>query len=114
MAVGRFLDGLLAAGPEAGAIPTLGEIGLNHFAPYLMNRITARWNATLAEALRAYDLTTAMMRALAVLSINSGLTTNDLAVLTVSEQSTMSRTLDAMEEQALIQRRQREGDMRVR
>ena len=26
-------------------LPTLGEIGLDHFVPYLLNRITQRWNA---------------------------------------------------------------------
>ena len=34
-----------------GRIPTLGEIGLDHFAPYLLNRIVARWNADLAASL---------------------------------------------------------------
>ena len=29
--------------------PSLGEIGLNNFAPYLMNRIMARWNTNVAE-----------------------------------------------------------------
>ena len=28
---------------------TLGEIGINQFAPYLMNRIMERWNGNLAE-----------------------------------------------------------------
>ena len=31
------------------AMPDLGEIGLNQFAPYLMNRISARWNGELGE-----------------------------------------------------------------
>ena len=49
--------------------PTIGEIGLNHFAPYLMNRVMARWNAHLAEDLKAHGMSTAKMRALAVLSV---------------------------------------------
>lgn len=110
MAAGRIMDGVLAA----GALPTLGEIGLSRFAPYLINRIAQHWNGDLADRLRGFGLTTAMMRVLAVLSLNSGLTTNELAVLTVAEQSTMSRTLDAMEELGLIRRRQREADLRVR
>ena len=52
-------------------LPTLGEIGLNNFAPYLMNRIMARWNTNVAEELRDFDMTTAQMRALAVLSVSS-------------------------------------------
>ena len=41
------------------ARPTMGEIGLNHFAPYLMNRIISRWNANLAEELKQMEMTTA-------------------------------------------------------
>ena len=113
IARGRFGDAIGARAGDA-AIPSMGEIGLNQFAPYLMNRVVARWNADLQEELRAYDLTTARMRTLAVLSIAPGLTINELSVFTVTEQSTMSRTLDAMEEQGLIRRRTREDDLRVR
>jgi hypothetical protein len=49
---------------------TLGEIGINQFAPYLMNRIMERWNGNLAEALKLHNMSTTMMRALAVLSIS--------------------------------------------
>lgn len=98
--------------PEAS--PTMGEIGLNQFAPYLMNRIAARWNATMAEDLKVHDMTTLKMRTLAILSISSALTVNELALYAVTEQSTMSRTLDAMEEQGLVRRQTRPEDMRVR
>ncbi len=99
---------------EDGRIPTLGEIGLDHFAPYLLNRIVARWNADLAAELRQHDLNTIQMRTLAVLSLMSGATVNELAVYTVTEQSTMSRTLDGMERDGLILRQNRQSDMRVR
>ncbi|PST19653.1 MarR family transcriptional regulator [Rhizobium sp. JAB6] len=94
--------------------PTMGEIGLNHFAPYLMNRLMARWNANLLEELREYDVTTAKMRALAVLSVSSSLTINELSVFAVTEQSTMSRTLDSLEQQGYIRRQPRAEDMRIR
>ncbi len=97
-----------------GRRPSMGEIGLNQFAPYLLNRISARWNADMAEVLKAHDLTTARMRALAVLSVAPGLTINELSVYAVTEQSTLSRNLDAMEEQGLIRRRMRAEDGRVR
>ena len=99
---------------ERGRIPTLGEIGLDHFAPYLLNRIVARWNADLAAELKEHDLNTIQMRTLAVLSLMSGATVNELAVYTVTEQSTMSRALDGMERDRLVRRRAREDDMRVR
>lgn len=95
-------------------MPTLGEIGLDHFAPYLLNRIVARWNADLATKLKEHGLNTIQMRTLAVLSLMSGATVNELSVYTVTEQSTMSRSLDGMEADGLVRRRQREADMRVR
>ena len=99
---------------RGASIPSIGEIGLNHFATYLMNRVTATWNSQMQEALRGYDLTTVKMRTLAVLAITPGLTVNELSTFTVTEQSTMSRMLDAMEEQGLIRRQAREDDLRVR
>ena len=109
-----FLSGVLHREASDGSTPSLAEIGLNHFVPYLINRIAARWNADLAEELKQFDLTTPQVRALAVLGINSGLTINELSTLTVTEQSTMSRTLDTLEERKLVRRRPRRADMRVR
>lgn len=99
---------------EPAKRPTMGEIGLNHFAPYLMNRLMARWNANLSEELREYDMTTTKMRALAVLSVSSSLTINELSVFAVTEQSTISRTLDSLERQGFIRRQPRAEDMRIR
>ena len=84
---------------------TLGEIGINQFAPYLMNRIMERWNGNLAEALKLHNMSTTMMRALAILSISSPVTINELSAYAVTEQSTMSRTLDILEAQGLVRRR---------
>lgn len=95
-------------------LPSLGEIGLNQFAPYLLNRVTARWNSNVAEDLKSFDMTTTNMRVLAVLSVMPTLTINELSVYAVSEQSTTSRTLDAMEEQGWVRRQPRPDDMRIR
>jgi MarR family transcriptional regulator, transcriptional regulator for hemolysin len=102
------------ASETTGVTPTLGEIGLNHFVPYLLNRISATWNANMQDALRPFGMTTTKMRTLAVLSVMPGLTINELAMHAVAEQSTMSRTLDALEEQDLIRREAPADDMRVR
>jgi MarR family transcriptional regulator, transcriptional regulator for hemolysin len=101
-------------GEGADPRPSMGEIGLNQFAPYLVNRIAARWNANIAEELKGYDLTTLKMRALAILSISNAVTINELSVYAVTEQSTMSRTVDSLEEQGLVRRQLRADDMRVR
>jgi DNA-binding MarR family transcriptional regulator len=111
----RFSGNVLRPREDEGELrPTLGEIGLNQFAPYLMNRIAQRWNGHMAEELKAHDMTTAKMRALAVLSISSSVTINELSLYAVTEQSTMSRTLDSLEEQGYIRRQPRADDMRVR
>ncbi|MEW5423413.1 MarR family winged helix-turn-helix transcriptional regulator [Amorphus sp. 3PC139-8] len=93
---------------------TLGEIGLDHFAPYLINRISARWNADMLLRLKEHGLSTLEMRVLAILSVMPGITINELAVFAVTEQSTMSRTLHALEGHGLVTLRRREGDQRVR
>ncbi|GHB17395.1 MarR family transcriptional regulator [Pseudovibrio japonicus] len=93
---------------------TLGEVGLSHFAPYLMNRIMGRYNESLRQKLNKSGLSVAKMRALAVLSVVDGLMINELSVYSVIEQSTLSRTLDAMEKEGLIHRQASEQDNRVR
>ncbi len=88
----------------APEVPRLGEIGLNSFAPYLMNRIMGRYNASLREELAALGLSTAKLRALAVLAVADGLQIRRLAVYAVVEQSTLSRTLDQMAAEGLVRR----------
>jgi MarR family transcriptional regulator for hemolysin len=101
-------------GGEVHSVPAIGEIGLNQFAPYLLNRLSAQWNAELGELLKDLGISVTKFRALAVLTVASGITVNELALFAVTEQSTMSRTLDSLEDQDLIHRRAKAGDMRVR
>ena len=84
--------------------PTLGEIGLDNFPTYLMNRIMARYNATLQSQIRSLGLNTAKMRTLAVLSIVEAPLISELAVYSVSEISSLSRALDALEADGLVTR----------
>src|SRR5688572_27573265 len=74
----RFAGTVLRRLEQGDTRPTLGEIGLNQFAPYLMNRVMARWNANMSDALKAHDMTTTKMRALAILGISSTLTINEM------------------------------------
>jgi DNA-binding MarR family transcriptional regulator len=80
----------------------LGEIGLESFAPYLMNRLMGRYNASLREQMLELGLTTPKMRSLAVLSVIDGLLIGELAVYSVVEQSTLSRALDALGAEGLV------------
>ncbi len=95
------------------ALPRLGEIGLANFAPYLMNRIMGRYNATIRKEMAALGLTTPKMRALAVLSVIEGVQISELAVYTVVEQSTLSRALDQLVADGLIRREADIADSRA-
>ncbi len=79
-----------------------------------MNRISGRWNADLQISLEREGITTTKMRALAVLSVMSPTTMSELALHAVTEQSTMSRTIDAMVRQGLVRRNTSTTDQRLR
>lgn len=91
----------------------LGEIGLTNYVPYLMNRIMGRYNAALRAEMAGLGLTTAKMRALAVLSVVEGPTIRELAVYTVTEQSTLSRALDQLQAEDLVRRETDAADSRA-
>ncbi len=93
--------------------PRLGEIGLQQFAPYLMNRIMGRYNASLRQDLAKLGLTTPQMRSLAVLSVIDGIVISRLAVYAVIEHSTLSRALDALETNGLVRRTPDPDDSRA-
>ena len=92
---------------------TLGQIGLDNFATYLMNRIMARYNANLRSQIQSLGLNTAKMRTLAVLSIIKAPLISELAVYSVSEISSLSRALDALENDGLIIRSMDPNDSRA-
>lgn len=96
-----------------GAAQRLGEMGLENFAPYLMNRIMGRYNASLRDEMAALGLTTPQMRSLAVLSVIDGILIRELAVYAVVEQSTLSRALDALAQNHLIRRETDAEDSRA-
>ena len=91
----------------------LGEIGLQGFAPYLMNRIMGRYNASLQVELVKSGLTTPKMRTLAVLAVKDGILIRELAVYAVVVQSTLSRSLDKLELDNLIRRETDAEDSRA-
>lgn len=102
------------AAPEDHLETDLESRGLSRFAPYLMNRITHRYNQSLQSVMAEQGLSISKMRAVAALAANGTLSVNELTVLAVSEQSTMSRTLDQLELDGLIVRTACKKDSRVR
>lgn len=99
--------------PQAVELPRLGEMGLANFAPYLMNRIMGRYNQALRAELADLGLTTAQSRALATLSVVDGPLIRELSVLTVTEQSTLSRALDQLAAQSMVRREADTTDSRA-
>jgi DNA-binding MarR family transcriptional regulator len=95
------------------AQPRLGEIGLMNYAPYLMNRIMGRYNASLRDEMAGLGLTTPKMRALAVLTVVEGPLIRELAVYTVTDPSTLSRALDQLDGEGLIRRQSDAADSRA-
>lgn len=91
----------------------LGEIGLENYAPYLMNRIMGRYNAALSNEMADLGLTTPQMRSLAVLSVIDGILIRELAVYAVVQQSTLSRALDTLDQNGMIRRQTDEDDSRA-
>jgi DNA-binding MarR family transcriptional regulator len=91
----------------------LGEIGLSNFAPYLMNRIMGRYNASLREEMAELGLSTPKMRALAVLAVIEGPLIRELAVYAVVETSTLSRALDQLVTDGLVRRETDASDSRA-
>ena len=98
---------------ETPIVPRLGEIGLTNFAPYLMNRIMGRYNASLRDEMADLGLTTPKMRALAVLSVVDGPLIRELAIYTVVDPSTLSRSLDQLQADGLIRREVDSADSRA-
>jgi DNA-binding MarR family transcriptional regulator len=91
----------------------LAALGLENFAPYLMNRIMGRYNDSLREEMSALGLTTPKMRALATLAVHDGLQISHLAVYCVTDPSTLSRALDQLEADGLVRRQTDPGDARA-
>ncbi len=91
----------------------LGEIGLENFAPYLMNRIMGRYNAALQQEMATLGLTTPQMRSLAVLSVIDGILIRELAVYAVVQQSTLSRALESLDRDGMIRRETDTEDSRA-
>lgn len=98
---------------QASAPRRLGEIGLNNFPPYLMNRIMGRYNASLREDMAHQGMSTPKMRSLAVLSVIDGILIRELAIYAVVEQSTLSRALDGLATDGLVRRETDREDSRA-
>ena len=85
----------------------------DEFVPYLMRRVSERLSKSLAEALKPFDQTPNAWRVLVALISRERAGVSELAELTMIDQSTLSRTLDRMEEQRLVKRSPGDADARI-
>ncbi len=87
---------------------------LEHYLPYLVNRQANLGQAAQNRMLQANNINLVSLRTLSILEIEDGLTINEIAERTFSEQSSTSRAIDAMVSQNLVERRTPEHDQRRR
>lgn len=87
---------------------------LTSLPSYLLTRISHRYSQSLHAELKSIGLTTIATRIVAALNIFGSLTINELCVHAIAEQPTMSRALDRLEGDGLVQRTVQDNDNRKR
>ena len=97
-----------------GAEPPKTAAQLGSFVPYLLNRLSNRWNLDQSRDLGPHGISNTALRALSVLYIHETLTVNEIAVFAVAEQSSASRTIDSMVSEGLVARQISKTDLRRR
>ncbi len=81
--------------------------------PYLMNRVTSRANQLWTKTLRSHGLTIGRWQVLSVLSQFDGSRIGTIADLSGGEQPAVSRVIDQMERDELVDRRPALDDSRA-
>lgn len=81
--------------------------------PYLMNRVTSRANQLWTKTLREHGLTIGRWQVLSVLSRFDGSRVGTIADLSGGEQPAVSRVIDQMERDGLVNRRPALDDSRA-
>ena len=91
--------------PRWAPAPSRPSFELESHVFYLFTQIFGRRNRHLAEKLRPLRLTVPQWRVLAVLRERAGCTMNELADFTTIDRTTLTRALDRMVRDGLIERR---------
>lgn len=87
---------------------------LERSLPYLVNRLAMLGQATQRRMLQKNNLNLVTLRTMSILQIEDGLTINEISARTFTEQSSISRAVDAMVIQGLVERRVPQHDQRRR
>lgn len=99
--------------PDNGAPPATNA-ALEAQLSYLVNRLASHAQAKLGAMLKQSGTSLIVLRTLSVLHIEHGLTINEIAERTFSEQSKASRTIDSMVMAGLVERHTPDNDLRRR
>jgi DNA-binding MarR family transcriptional regulator len=94
-------------------MPASAYPGHDRFLPYLINRTATQINRRLLDILEQHGLTLTHWRVLAFLSRQDDLSIGELAQATMTEQSTLSRSLRSLEERGYVRRRGSSTDTRA-
>ena len=81
---------------------------------FLLNHIVHQYHQTLQSRLKSVGVSTLKMRIIISLKIYGKLTVNELCGYAIAEQPTMSRALDSLEKQKLVERQISLEDSRLR
>ena len=101
----------LAKQDEQGTAPW---IDLERMPSFLLNHIVHQYHRVLQSRLKSVGASTLKMRIVISLKIYGRLTVNELCGYAIAEQPTMSRALDSLEKQQLIERQVSLEDSRLR
>lgn len=87
---------------------------LESYLPYLVNRLASLGQYEQNRVLTENGINLVCLRTLSILHIENGLTINEIASRTFTEQSSASRAIEAMVTQGLVERRIPAHDQRRR
>ena len=106
-------DGPLSSQWTGEALDRASGIGRPEYLFYLMLQATRRREAGINEALRAEGLTIPKWRALAVIRRTGACTMSELAHLSSVDRTTLTRTVDQLVEDGLVERAVSSADRRA-
>lgn len=98
-----------------GVRPTKGEADMFHVTDWPMHYLLAidrHHVQNMSRVLQSYDCSPLMWRVLSILADRDGHSVSELAELSVIERSNLSKLLDSMERDGLIERTAPDGDKR--
>lgn len=87
---------------------------MENYLPYLLNRLAREWSAIQAQVLQEHGWTEAMLRIMSSLHAHGRLTVNEVAALSLIEQSSASRMIESLVNDGHVLRKISTKDQRVR